>query len=68
MIWHSTSTADILAELEVDDKKGLPNGVADMRLQINGKNVQGGKQLFAVTYNRNCCNECGSQRLSASRL
>ena len=39
MIWHSTSTADILAELEVDDKKGLPNGVADMRLQINGKNV-----------------------------
>lgn len=39
MIWHSTSTADILAELEVDDKNGLPNGVADMRLQINGKNV-----------------------------
>ena len=39
MIWHSTSTADILAELEVDDKKGLPNGVADMRLQINGKNL-----------------------------
>lgn len=39
MIWHSTSTADILAELEVDDKKGLPNGVADMRLQINGKNI-----------------------------
>ena len=33
MIWHSTDRAAVLKELEVDDKKWLPNGVADMRLE-----------------------------------
>lgn len=39
MIWHSTPCADILRELEVDDKKGLANGVAEMRLLQYGRNV-----------------------------
>ena len=39
MIWHSTDCGEILRELEVDDKKGLPNGVADMRLKVYGRNV-----------------------------
>ena len=39
MIWHSTDRAAVLKELEVDDKKGLPNGVADMRLEKYGKNI-----------------------------
>ena len=39
MIWHSTERAAVLKELEVDDKKGLPNGVADMRLEKYGKNI-----------------------------
>lgn len=39
MIWHSTACEEILRELEVDDKKGLPNGVADMRLEHYGRNV-----------------------------
>ena len=39
MIWHSTNHAAVLKELEVDDKKGLPNGVADMRLEKYGKNI-----------------------------
>ena len=39
MIWHSTSAAEVLSELEVDDKRGLPNGVSEMRLQQYGKNV-----------------------------
>lgn len=39
MIWHSTEAREILRELEVDDKKGLPNGVADMRLEKYGHNV-----------------------------
>ena len=39
MIWHSTHSDDILRELEVDDKKGLANGVAEMRLRQYGKNV-----------------------------
>ena len=39
MIWHSTACNEILRELEVDDKKGLPNGVADMRLEHYGINV-----------------------------
>ena len=39
MIWHSTSAAEVLSELGVDDKRGLPNGVAEMRLQQYGKNV-----------------------------
>ncbi len=39
MIWHSTACDEILRELEVDDKKGLPNGVADMRLKVYGRNV-----------------------------
>ncbi len=39
MIWHSTASEEILRELEVDDKKGLPNWVADMRLNEQGRNV-----------------------------
>lgn len=39
MIWHSTDRAAVLKKLEVDDKKGLPNGVADMRLEKYGKNI-----------------------------
>lgn len=39
MIWHSTACDEILRELEVDDKKGLPNGVAEMRLEQHGRNV-----------------------------
>lgn len=39
MIWHSTHSDDILRELEVDDKKGLANGVAEMRLRQYGRNV-----------------------------
>lgn len=39
MIWHSTDRAAVLKELGVDDKKGLPNGVADMRLEKYGKNI-----------------------------
>ena len=38
MIWHSTDRTAVLKELGVDDKKGLPNGVADMRLEKYGKN------------------------------
>ena len=39
MIWHSTACDEILRELDVDDKKGLPNGVAEMRLEQNGRNI-----------------------------
>ncbi len=39
MIWHSTATNDVLTELAVDDKKGLPNGVVDMRIEQYGRNV-----------------------------
>lgn len=39
MIWHSSEASAVLAELEVDGKKGLPNGVVDMRLEKYGRNV-----------------------------
>lgn len=39
MIWHSSEFQDVLKELEVDQNKGLPNGVADMRLQKYGRNL-----------------------------
>ena len=39
MIWHSTGAEEVLRELDVDSKKGLPNGVAEMRLEEYGKNV-----------------------------
>lgn len=39
MIWHNASATDVLKELEVDDKSGLANGVADMRLDEYGQNV-----------------------------
>ena len=39
MIWHSSSAQDVLKELQVDDKTGLANGVADMLLEENGQNV-----------------------------
>ncbi len=39
MIWHSTALSEVLQELQVDDKKGLSNGEADLRLDQYGKNV-----------------------------
>lgn len=39
MIWHSAEIDRVLSELAVDDKKGLANGVADMRLEEYGKNI-----------------------------
>lgn len=39
MIWHSSDIKDVLAELSVDDKKGLANGVAAERLEKYGENV-----------------------------
>ena len=39
MIWHSSDSASVLQTLEVDDKKGLANGVAYMRLEKYGRNV-----------------------------
>lgn len=38
MIWHSSEISEVLAELSVDEKKGLHNGVADMRLEQYGYN------------------------------
>ncbi|MEE1074499.1 MAG: HAD-IC family P-type ATPase, partial [Acutalibacteraceae bacterium] len=39
MIWHSSSSEEVLKELQVDDKEGLANGIADMRLEDSGQNV-----------------------------
>ncbi len=39
MIWHSSEIDDVLKELNVDKDKGLPNGVADMRLEQHGRNA-----------------------------
>ena len=39
MIWHSSTSEEVLRELEVDDKIGLANGVADDRLNKNGLNI-----------------------------
>lgn len=39
MIWHSTALNEVLQELNVEDKKGLSNGEADLRLDRYGKNV-----------------------------
>lgn len=39
MIWHSSEVSEVLSELSVDEKKGLANGVADMRLEQYGKNA-----------------------------
>ena len=39
MIWHSSEITDVLNQLEVDDKKGLANGVVDIRTEIYGKNT-----------------------------
>ncbi len=39
MIWHSSTPNEVLAELVVDDKKGLSNGEADSRLELYGENV-----------------------------
>ncbi len=39
MIWHSSSSNDVLNELIVDDKKGLSNGEVDLRLETYGQNV-----------------------------
>ena len=37
MIWHSTGAEEVLRELDVDSKKGLPNGVAEMRKKCDFK-------------------------------
>lgn len=39
MIWHSTSSNEVLNELQVDDKRGLSNGEVELRLDRYGKNV-----------------------------
>ena len=39
MIWHSSTSQEVLAELSTDAESGLSNGVADERLNIYGKNV-----------------------------
>lgn len=39
MIWHNAQPQEVLKELQVDDKLGLANGVADERLSIYGQNV-----------------------------
>lgn len=39
MIWHSTNAGDVLKELGVDDKKGLANSEAEMRLENYGGNI-----------------------------
>lgn len=39
MIWHSTNAEDVLKELSVDDKKGLANSEAEMRLESYGGNI-----------------------------
>ena len=39
MIWHSTESSAVLQELNVDEKKGLANGVAEQRLETAGWNV-----------------------------
>lgn len=39
MIWHSATPGEVLHELVVDDKKGLSNGEADLRLEAYGQNV-----------------------------
>lgn len=39
MIWHSADSSSVLNELQVADKEGLPNGVAEERLQEYGQNV-----------------------------
>ena len=39
MIWHSTEISEVLKELEVEEKKGLANGVAEQRLEKYGENI-----------------------------
>ncbi len=39
MIWHNAKSEEVLNELQVDDKIGLANGVADERLNEYGSNV-----------------------------
>lgn len=39
MIWHNAKPEEVLNELQVDDKIGLANGVADERLNEYGQNV-----------------------------
>ncbi|MCQ2448695.1 MAG: cation-translocating P-type ATPase [Clostridia bacterium] len=39
MIWHSAESEAVLKELGVDKNIGLPNGVADERVEQYGKNI-----------------------------
>ena len=39
MIWHSSTAEEVLNELSVDDKNGLSNGIVDIKLEENGKNI-----------------------------
>lgn len=39
MIWHNATAEAVLKELDVDQKTGLANGIADERLNNYGKNV-----------------------------
>ncbi len=39
MIWHSSSSDDVLNELKVDKNTGLANGIVDERLESGGQNI-----------------------------
>lgn len=39
MIWHSSTSDEVLKELQVNDKEGLSNGVVDIRLEDYDQNV-----------------------------
>ena len=39
MIWHSSSTKEVLAHFKVDDKKGLANSECEEKLEIYGQNI-----------------------------
>ena len=39
MIWHNSSAEEVTRLLDVDEKKGLANGVADIRLEKYGRNI-----------------------------
>ncbi|MBQ8434467.1 MAG: hypothetical protein IJX24_00420, partial [Oscillospiraceae bacterium] len=39
MIWHNSSAEEVTRLLDVDENKGLANGVADIRLEKYGRNI-----------------------------
>ena len=59
MIWHSSEINDVLAQLEVDDKKGLTNGIVDMRTEIYGKNTN--KNIEKPSFKKHLLNQLKSK-------